>query len=220
LFVDDGYPEARPVAQPIEEPGGADGPKRLCVQARSPSGVDQVDATRIEWVQDTLAPATPVLTGAPLPQDTELDVTVSGAGLVEYGFALLDGSPGCGGVTYSDWIPVATAITGAIGEDGPKTLCVRAVDVARNLAPLVSYRWEKDRQAPVASLANVPSSSSVPEAEEDTAETVAFPRWARAVVEPTGASWSPCPTDRRGATGPVLSPPVVAVTAVEPSRSW
>jgi hypothetical protein len=78
-----------------------------------------------------------------------INIKVSGQSVVQYRYALLDSAGGCGGAVYGGWISVSNRITGSLGADGPKTLCVIGRDssnIEQSVPTLVA--WVKDTTPP------------------------------------------------------------------------
>ena len=81
----------------------------------------------------------------------QLDVTVSGATLVAYQYALVQDSISCLGLSYSSLKEITQKIVDPLGNDGIKTLCVVALSKVGDSDPkasALSYSWIKDSTAP------------------------------------------------------------------------
>lgn len=106
----------------------------------------------------TISVATPAralatLTGAPSVASnvSALDVTVGGANVVDYKYALLNNAANCSSATYSSaWIPIATKITNSVPASGTMILCVlgRIDETNEQLLPTTAS-WTVDRTPPV-----------------------------------------------------------------------
>ncbi|MBI4403901.1 MAG: hypothetical protein HY537_07065, partial [Deltaproteobacteria bacterium] len=135
----------------------------VCVTARDNAGnVTAASNSGILSVMiDTSAPPA-VLSGQPAnPSNaTVLDVMVGGTDVVNYKYAFRN-ALNCNNASYSSSIPVSQAITGDIGVDGNKTLCVKGIDAAGNVqASPTQHSWIKDTVAPLVQLGGRPMSQS------------------------------------------------------------
>ena len=81
--------------------------------------------------------------------DTALDVTVGGSGVVDYQYDFRTAAD-CVGVSYGSFISTGTKITDSISGDGTKTLCVKGRDSNSTVQvePTV-YTWVYDGTSPV-----------------------------------------------------------------------
>jgi hypothetical protein len=136
------------VATHIATSAGSDGAKILCVRGRDAAQNAQTAPTTAAWTLDTSVP-TAALGGIPgNPSNaTSLNVSVSGADVLEYSYALVDGSD-CSGASYGGWTAVSTPITDAIGGDGAKILCVLGRDGSTTQVSPTTALWTKDSTQP------------------------------------------------------------------------
>lgn len=141
----------------------ADGAYYICVTAKDAAN-NTIAATNNNYTftVKTNAP-TATLSGTPASQSNigTLGVTVGGAGVVEYQYALLTGAADCSSASYGAWVPVATIINASTGADGTKLLCVTGRDAVANAQAVpTSYAWTKDTIAPTAVLSGTPANPS------------------------------------------------------------
>lgn len=149
------------LSTPITDPIGADGMKRLCVEAREVPLASLTTAVEENWTKDTVAP-TATLSGTPADPSngTALNVTVAGPDMSQYQYALMSGS-NCTGAIYGAWTAVSVPITSAIGADGQKTLCILGRDAALNVQSTPTfYSWVNDTTAPTATHSGEPNNPS------------------------------------------------------------
>lgn len=154
-------------SSPITDSLGSDGDKRLCVIGRDSAGNEQFkqSATSYNWLKDTESP-TAVLIDTPINPTNidELNVTVTGNGVIAYKYAVTDQSTSCSSVTTNlTWTNITSRITDTVTGDGEKRLCVIAKDAAGNtqtLADATVHNWTLDTAAPTAVLSNVPNINS------------------------------------------------------------
>ena len=143
------------IATPITDAIGADGDYKLCVIGRDAADNAQTEASASQhtWTRDSTAPTATITNGPANPSnDTSLNVSVSGTGVLDYQYKIVSGASLCTGGSYNgSWIAVATAITDAIGADGDYKLCVIGRDNAANAqteASASTYTWTKDTSEP------------------------------------------------------------------------
>ncbi|NLD28181.1 MAG: hypothetical protein GX659_05180, partial [Myxococcales bacterium] len=139
----------------------ADDEHTLYVQERDDAG-NWSENGHFTLTVDTSAPIA-TISGAPSnpSNDTSLNVSVGGIGVLEYSYDLLTGAENCSAASYGEWTVVSTPITSEIGEDGEKILCVRGRDEAGNIqTDPTSHSWTNKTTAPIASLSGTPSGSS------------------------------------------------------------
>lgn len=150
-----------PVATPITETLGSEGDYKLCVKGKDAAGNEQMVASEAAWTRNSTA-SYAVLSGQPTnPSNvTSLNVTVAGANIIEYKYDLIDGVD-CSSAAYGIWIAVATPITGSVGSDGDKTLCVigRTTALVEQPIPTI-HHWVQDSVAPAVNLTGVPGNPS------------------------------------------------------------
>lgn len=126
----------------ITEPIGSDSDKkRLCVKLQDAAGNMQssTEAKTYDWKQDTVAPVAGDITlnDIPLESDDEMNISISGSEIAAYKYKFDEnGATDCSSATgYSlSWISVSTPITGNVGGNGNKRLCVIGKDTATNEA--------------------------------------------------------------------------------------
>ena len=136
------------VEAPITDAVGADGDYKLCVIGRDNAFNIQSRATEYSWNKDTEAPIA-VLSNFPVDPsiDTNLNVSVSGNGAIEYRYKKVTESSDCTGGGYNGtWIDIAMPITDLIGSEGRYQLCVIVRDNALNEqseAQATQHIWTK-----------------------------------------------------------------------------
>ncbi len=91
---------------------------------------------------------------------TELNALVGGNGVTEYQYALQSGGT-CVDAKYGDFRPVATRITGPVGLDGEKVLCIRWKDSLGNVSTEgTTFTWVKSTALPIALFSDLPNRTS------------------------------------------------------------
>lgn len=86
---------------------------------------------------------------------TTLAVGVDAPTSVQYRYALSSGNAECSSAIYSNWTDASTKMTGDIGPDGPKKLCVIVGgrdSSGRVVVSTLTHSWTKDTVPPSASM--------------------------------------------------------------------
>ncbi len=139
------------LAVPIGDAIAGQGNKTLCVKGLDAAGNIQSGISRHSWVQDSVAPSF-TITGAPSGpfRDDSINVGVMGTEVNRFRVAVVEGNSSCPlSLSYGPLVPVAQSTEVSTGLDGPKTVCVRARDVAGN-EDARSISWVQDTLAPSA----------------------------------------------------------------------
>ncbi|MBV29891.1 MAG: hypothetical protein CL504_04555 [Actinobacteria bacterium] len=128
--------------------------------ATDAAGNTNTSASQWSIVHDNTAP-TATISGEPVdPSNTaNLDVTVGGADVESYQYALVASSTTCAAANYNgSWIGVSTKITDAIASSEEKRLCVLGRDLAGNgesPASASEITWTNDAGRPTVTLSSI-----------------------------------------------------------------
>lgn len=128
----DALPQGSSVSTVISEPLPNDGVYTLCVRGEDGSGNKQLLPTRHSFTVDTTPPFAVLLnTPNPITTDSALNVSVSGAGVDAYRYAMVPGTT-CAGANYSAFYKSTEPISDLL-QAGEQSLCVVGQDAAGNI---------------------------------------------------------------------------------------